>query len=73
MINYYLVFVHDDIDPELMGPFSSKEYRDDRAIALRKEFGKDHGIYLLDIDGPGKPTIETYSGKFFASLPEECW
>lgn len=72
-MNYYLVTIWDDLEPQLIGPFPSEEIRDDKALNLRKEFGKAHGIYPLDIDGPGKPTIETYSGKFFASLPEECW
>jgi hypothetical protein len=72
-MRYYIVFVHDDIDPEVRGPYMSEELRDDVALALRKEFGKDHGIYPLNIDGPGKPSIEAYSGKFFMSLPEECW
>jgi hypothetical protein len=72
-MSYYLVFVHDDVDPEIRGPYPSEEVRDDKALNLRKEFGKAHGIYPFNIDGPGKPTIEAYSGKFFASLPEECW
>lgn len=70
---YYLVFVYDDIDPEIRGPYLTKKTRDDVAVALRKKFGKDHGIYPLDIDGPGKPSIETYSGDFFMSVPDECW
>lgn len=73
MNRYYIVFVHDDIDPEVRGPYLCEELRDDAARALRKEFGKDHGIYPLNVNGHGKPSIETYSGKFFMSLPEECW
>jgi hypothetical protein len=69
-MNYYLVFVHDDVDPEIRGPFPNEEIRDDYAIVLRKGFGKDHGIYPLNIDGPGKPTIETYSGEFFMEKEE---
>lgn len=69
-MNYYLVFVYDDIDPDLIGPFPSKEMRDDKAIDIREEFGKNHGIYALDIDGPGKPFIEAYSGGFFMKQGE---
>ena len=64
-MTYYLVFVYDDIDPGLIGPFPSEEMRDDKAIEIREEFGKDHGIYALDIDGPGKPRMDAYPGKFF--------
>jgi hypothetical protein len=39
--------------------------RDDKAIEIRVEFGKNHGVYALDIDGPGKPRIDSYPGKFF--------
>ena len=70
-MRYYLVFVHDDIEPDLMGPFPSEELRDDKAIDIREEFGKDHGIYALDIDGPGKPTIAPYPGKFFMEQKEK--
>jgi hypothetical protein len=63
-MNYYLVFVHNDVDPEIKGPYPSEEIRDDTAIDLSEEFGKNHGIYPLDIDGPGKPSIEVYSGGF---------
>lgn len=73
MMSYYLLFVEDDVNPEILGPYPSEELRDDHAFDLREDIGKNHGVYPLNIDGPGKPTIETYSGKFFASLPEECW
>lgn len=71
-MSYYIVFVYDDIDPEIRGPFPSKEMRDDAATMLRKDFGKDHGIYPLDIDNHGKPTIETYTGPDSGD-PEDPW
>ena len=70
-MNHYLVFIYDDVDPMLVGPFPSKEMRDDKAIDMREELGKQHGIYSLDIDGPGKPTIDTYSGGFFMGAEED--
>lgn len=69
-MNYYLITIWDNLEPQLIGPFPSEEMRDDKAIDFRQEFGKDHGIYPLSIDGPGKPTIETYSGKFFMEKEE---
>lgn len=64
-MNYYLLAVFDDVDPTLIGPFPNEDLRDDKAIEIREAFGKDHGIYALDIDGPGKPKIDAYPGKFF--------
>lgn len=69
-MTYYLVFVYDDVDPKIRGPFPSEELRDDHAVSIRREFGPDHGIYPLGIDGPGKPTIEAYSGGFFMEKGE---
>jgi len=37
---------------------------------LREEYGKNHGYYPLDIDGPGKPIIDAYSGGFFVEQEE---
>ena len=70
-MNYYLVFIYDDTDPGIMGPYPSKAVRDDKAFDLRGEFGKNHGIYTLDIDASGKPTIDAYSGGFFMDLEDE--
>ena len=70
-MNYYLIFVYNDIDPDLTGPFPSEELRDDYARELRGGYGKNHGYYPLDINGPGKPKISTYSGGFFMEQEED--
>lgn len=64
-MKYYLVFVYDDVEPEIHGHFPSWPVRDEMAIELRDEYGKNHGIYSLDIDDSGKPKIAAYSGGFF--------
>ena len=71
MTNYYLVFVYDDIEPEIKGPYPSEEMRDDVAFDLRKNFGKNHGIYPLNINGRGVPKIDAYFGGFFMGLEDE--
>jgi len=70
-MKYYLIFIYDDIDPEIKGPFPSEPLRDEAAMDLRDEFGKHHGYYPLDISGPGKPKISTYSGGFFMEQEED--
>ena len=71
MINYYLLFVEDDINPEIIGPFSSASTRDMAAIEFRGGRGIAHGYFPLDVDNDGKPTIDTYSGGFFMDLGDD--
>ena len=62
----YLVFVEGDVDPRLVGPFANGDERDKKARQLRRERGRDHGIYMLEVDPTsGVPSIDAYSGGFF--------
>jgi hypothetical protein len=60
---HYLVIVVGDVEPELEGPFSCEDARDDAARRYRKTNGDYDGLYWLDIDGV--PEIGAYSGAFF--------
>lgn len=62
---YYVLFVVNDIEPELHGPFGDPDERDDHARKLRREYGNDHGIFPLDIDDDGIPSTSAYSAGFF--------
>jgi hypothetical protein len=65
-MKFYLIFVWGDVEPELMGPFSSPDARDDEARILREQEGDEHGIFTLTIDDDKPhPEIGTYSGGFF--------
>ena len=65
-MKYYLVFVEDDIEPTIIGPFTSGEYRDEIALNLRDKHGDEHGIFPLDIDYlKGRPIISSYPSSFF--------
>ena len=67
MDKLYLVFVNNDIDPEIIGPFWTGECRDARAKKLRADYGDSNGIYMLSIDSvSGLPAIYSYSGNFFS-------
>jgi hypothetical protein len=62
----YLLIVHGDVEPEVVGPFANDDMRDMSALALRKKHGDDTGIYMLSVDTEtGKPSVEAYSGSFF--------
>lgn len=62
-MKYYVIGVWGDVEPELHGPFRSMKKRDDKARELRATDALDSGgIYRLNIDEKGKPTVDSYSG-----------
>jgi hypothetical protein len=62
----YLVFVEGDIDPRIVGPFADGDERDKKARELRREHGRDHGIFMLDVEPMSRvPSIDAYCGGFF--------
>jgi hypothetical protein len=65
-MNRFLLIVHGDVEPEVVGPFRSMKARDKAAVEHKCQFGDEDGIYMLDTDPPRvKPTVTAYSGRFF--------
>ena len=62
---HYILMVWEDIEPDLHGPFLTAELRDERAHALRREHGPDHGYYPLTLTPGQTLTCGSYSGAFF--------
>jgi len=63
--NHYVLLIHGDIEPEVIGPFDSEEARDQAAKALRSgDSDMDNGIFSLDCTG--KPKVKAYSGGFLS-------
>lgn len=62
---YYVLIIYGDIEPDLIGPFTTEETRDEKAIDLKREYGNEHGIFPMNIDADGAPTVGAYSGGFF--------
>lgn len=61
--NHYVLLIHGDIEPEVIGPFETEDARDQAAKALRADDSDmDNGIFSLDCTG--KPEVEAYSGGF---------
>lgn len=65
-MNLYLLKMVGDVYPELDGPFENEDERNDAAIAHRDgDPEMEDGLFRLDIDEEGTPSIYPYSGGFF--------
>lgn len=61
-MNHYLLILHGDVEPELDGPFSIVD-RDRAAREHRREDPEmSDGLFWLDIEASGKPTIGAFAG-----------
>ena len=67
---YYVLVVWDDVSPDLEGPFADELQRDTRVRQLKAEYGDEHGIYALDVDSEGRPTVRSYLAMFFWDITE---
>jgi len=66
----YLLIMHGDIEPEVIGPYDTEDQRDIAALAYRAEHGRDDGVFMLSTDDAGVPSVEAYCGGFFAEVDE---
>lgn len=59
----YLLVIWNDVEPEIIGPFSSERNRLAEAKNIRQQDpNKDHGIYRLEADG--NVEIGCFTGEF---------
>lgn len=68
--DHYLIFIWGDVEPAIIGPFSTPEERDREALKIRTTKGDRYGIYMLDMI-KGRPVPGTYSGAFFRNKKEQ--
>ena len=64
-MKHYLLIVHEDVYPELLGPFQTEELRDRVARDYRATDDQDlqDGLYKLDCpDCLGDPVVSSYTG-----------
>ena len=59
---HYLIVVEGDVEPTIDGPFATEDERAEAKCELKAN-GFDGGIYGLDIDAKGSPTVFPYSGE----------
>ena len=65
MMKYYVLFIEGDVEPSLYGYYDTPKDRDDKAKALKREYGDKHGIYMLNVGKDGIATMDAYSAGFF--------
>ena len=64
-LDYYYLFVWKGVEPELMGPFDTKEAMHEAVIIKRKKEGDEHGYYAVQCCKESKLVIDSWSGGFF--------
>jgi hypothetical protein len=70
-MKHYLMVTVGDVEPEIKGPFATVEERDAAAVTHRRsDPSMRDGLYMLDVDANGAPTIGAYSGGFFNESAE---
>lgn len=69
---YFTLFIREDVEPELYGPYATEEERDNKSIEIRRKEGQDEGgIYWLDLGADGKLEVGPYTGGFLDDADEE--
>ena len=65
-MKYYLLFIEDDIEPVLHGPYPAQTEQLIAAKQLRNTHGIEAGgIFPLNIDEQSIPSVYSFSGAFF--------
>jgi len=63
--DYYLLFIYQDVEPKLFGPFETEKLLDKKAKQLRNDYGDTAGYFPVEISKNSKINISCYSGSFF--------
>ena len=64
-MTYYLLVVWNDVSISKMGPFKTAKLRDACAKEHRKSRGYNDGLYKLQVDNKGRPSVCDFAGGFF--------
>ena len=60
-MKYYVLGIWGDVQPMLSDPFDTEAERDDKARQWKRNDEVDEGgIYRLNIDSSGGPTVDSY-------------
>jgi hypothetical protein len=63
--NYYLIEVEGGVEPAVHGPYRTKHERDNAAKQIHQRQEEDDGLFWVDINEVGVPTIGAYIAGFF--------
>ncbi len=70
--HYFLLYVWQDVEPQITGPFHDENVRDTQARVLRRKEGPDEGgIYWVDVDVSGNISVGAYTGGFLDDVDED--
>jgi hypothetical protein len=62
---HFVVHVVGCTDPELVGPYTTSRYRDNKARFIRNDKGNDEdGVFWLNVSNDGRVEIGAYSNGF---------
>jgi len=67
-MDHYILLIHGDVEPEVIGPFGDSKARDRKAKELKKEHGDNSGIFKLIVNDefPNRiPVVDSYPAGFF--------
>lgn len=64
-MDYYLIFLWNLVDPQIVGPFKTAEERDEEAIKYQKEHGDTHGYFTLDVTEGATLHFDCFSSEVF--------
>lgn len=64
-MEYYLLFIWNDVEPKLFGPYEDIKSRDKKAKKLRNDFGTTCGYFPMEVTKGSTIEIDSYSGAFF--------
>lgn len=56
-VKYFLIFVWGDVEPTVHGPFESMDERDEKALELRAENGRESGYFPAEVSDVGESNI----------------
>ena len=62
--NHYVVHVVGCTDPELVGPYTTRKYRDNKARFIRNDNTDEDAVFWLDVSSNGRVEIGAYSNAF---------
>jgi len=68
MTSYYLLEIKQNVEPEIHGPYTSWQYRDDMAILLRADDPeKEHGLYSIVLATTDAPFTDSLKVETFGT------
>jgi len=62
---HYILFIAGDVQPQIIGPFSSELKRDKTIRALRKKRGSQHGYFQLEQSALGSLLAAAYANSWW--------